>query len=123
MCDQPKIYRAKGKELVITTGAGSEITSFEPETTDGTIIGMAVSESYDRADLGKIFLTAEENDNKPLVNVPLTTLLAEGGRLYYPVNFKTRAISLTLESKTANSDAATKPVLTFFFSKEPQNCR
>ena len=116
-----EITRLKGYELNTPAGVGAASTDLDVTKADGPAIGVAVAENYSRTDLAKLYLTLESSNNKRLVKVPLTVLLPDGERYYipFPVAFGVgERITATIESKSANSAAATPVVLVFYHATE-----
>jgi hypothetical protein len=118
-----EITRLKGYELNTPAGVGAASTDIDVVKADGSAIGVAVAENYQRTDLAQMYLTLESSNNKRLVKIPLTLLLPDGERYYtpLPVPFEVgERVNATIESKSANSAAANPIVLVFYHANETQ---
>jgi hypothetical protein len=121
-------WRIIGKDCSITAGVGSSNTTYKSAKADGDIIGVAVAENYARVDISKIFITMEingESNSKPFNRVPLSLLLPDGEKYFFPFEKPVAAgleINMIIESATANSVVATPIGLAFFHKNPNKKC-
>lgn len=112
---------ARGHELNTPAGADAQQdTLIQPTASDGRVIGLAVGENYARVDLSALLISVSSSNNKPLTAVPATMLLPENfpqGVPYFPLDVPFEVadrITVTVDSNTANSAAATPLMLVTF---------
>lgn len=88
MCkeNQPPAWRLVGRDIdVVAAALGDKETTPQLDANDGDVIGISVGENYSRTILGKTLITIEVDGLKPVTNLPLTQLLPDGERHYWPV--------------------------------------
>lgn len=117
-------WRIKGHDVAITDAAGSASDTIDLVASDGDVIGISVAENYARVDMGKIKVSIDDTNNaKPLIEVPLTQLLPDGERQFYPLAkpLPKQVLDITIKSTSANSLAA-NPITLIFHYDDPQTC-